>query len=124
MTREEEKLFEADEILETKVNCFLDKYGVADTKGKTFLRQMIIYQTKKQIYQKEVNRELYQKIAELNKTTIYNVTRLVRYACYVKNIKEPIMPITLMYRAWYEIKLELQERDYDYVIKKTAYRKI
>lgn len=124
MTREDEKLFQADEELVKRVDNFLDKYGVADFKGKIFLRQMIVYQTKKEIYQKEVNKELYPKIAELNKTTVYNVVRLVRYACYVKNEKKPIKPIELMYRAWYELKLELTERDYNYVIKKTSYCKV
>lgn len=124
MTNEEKKLFQAEEELSKKVDGFLDKYGVADFKGRLFLKQMIIYQTKKEIYQKEFNKELYPKIAELNKTTIYNVVRLVRYACFVKNKKEPIKPITLMYRAWFELKLELTERTYDYAIKKTAHWKV
>ena len=109
MDKFERKLFEASPELDKRVEAFLDRYGVRKITGRKYLKQMIVYQCNKEIYQREFNEKLYVLIAELNNTTKYAVLRLARYACVDRNEIKPIAPVDLMYRAWYEVKLEETE---------------
>lgn len=117
LSKEDIKLLNASEELDQRVETFLDKYGVAKLTGRKYLKQMIIYQCNKEIYQREFNETLYKMLAEYNHTTKYAVLRLARYASVDANKIEPIYPIELMYRAWNEIKLEETEGIINYAYK-------
>lgn len=108
------KLFQAiNEEQDKEVEDFLDGHGIPKFKGRTFIKQMIIYTLNKKIYQRVFNEELYYLVAELNGTTRMNVVRLVRYACYEGNKEKPIYPINIMYDAWNRLKCKEEVLDYE-----------
>lgn len=102
----DEKLFKPSKELEQKVVEFLDKFGLnSKLRGYTFIKDMIIYQTNKKIFEREFNETLYGLIALKYDTNFNNVVRQVRYVCYEGNKNRPTYPIDIMYEAWYVIKL-------------------
>lgn len=102
------KVLKTDEELLEEINEFLENNGVLPSlKGFKYMADLILLMKKRKRFSKATIDELKPFIAEKYGIKEHSVQRQLRYAVTIANgLKDGILPIDLMSKAFYEIKLE------------------
>ena len=114
LSSSELKKFETTKEQEMEIEIFLEKYHIQKKfRGYYFLKHMITYVLNDYIYNYDIKyvNELYEICSKYEKTTKYNIRRLIDYAgneYFIRN-GNPNMAVTpyqLLLRALHEIKFK------------------
>ena len=114
LSKEELKKFETTKEQELEIEKFLDRYQIQKKfRGYKFLKHMITYVLNDYIYTYDIKyvNDLYDICAKYEKTTRYNIRRLIDYAgneYFIRNGNPSlaITPYQMMLRALHEIRFK------------------